>query len=176
MNAVMSARFASAALTVVLLVGCTSATQRTRPIPPPSGGVEDPTTTSPSTSPTKSIAPLAPPALQKYCRPKDPLAGVYSPARLRIKNPCVAVTGVVQSTNREHDGDLHISLVGVDPKWLNSVNQKRLYHDLVVEAVPDIPMPIPATQSHITVVGPWVLDTETGWMEVHPVWAIVPAS
>jgi hypothetical protein len=170
----MSVRFASAAVALLLTVGCTSAA-KPKPLPtPPAGAAGDPTTSISVKRPTP-VAPLAPAALQKYCHLKDPLAGVYSPGRLTIKNPCVAVTGLVRSTNREHDGDLHIDLVDVDPKWLNSVNLKRLKQDLVVEAVPGIPVAIPAPQTRITVIGPWVLDTETGWLEVHPAWAILPA-
>lgn len=76
----------------------------------------------------------------------------------------------------EHDGDLHISLLDVDPKWLNRGNLDRKDHALVVEGVPDIPVSAPTRTSRVTVIGPWVLDTDTGWLEVHPVWKILPAS
>jgi len=118
---------------------------------------------------------LAPVPLRKYCHAGDPLVGVYSPWRLTVKSPCAAVTGVVAATDIEHDGDLHISLADVDPKYLNAVNLRRAHQDLVVEAVPDIPMPTPPVGARITVIGPWVLDTQTGWLEVHPVWRILPA-
>jgi hypothetical protein len=75
----------------------------------------------------------------------------------------------------EHDGDLHISLTGVDPKWLNEGNLRRSDKSLVIEAVPGIPMTMPPLKSRVTIIGPWVLDTQTGWLEVHPVWAILPA-
>jgi hypothetical protein len=45
----------------------------------------------------------------------------------------------------------------------------------VVEAVPSIPIEMPPLKSRVTVIGPWVLDTQTGWLEIHPVWAILPA-
>ena len=51
----------------------------------------------------------------------------------------------------------------------------RTNRDLVVEIVPAIPLPAPALQSRITVIGPWVLDTETGWLEIHPAWKILTA-
>jgi len=100
---------------------------------------------------------------------------VYSPARLKVMNPCVSITGLISRITPEHDGDVHLTLTQVDPKWLNRVNIGRAA-GLVVEIVPDIPIPAPPVGSRVTVVGPWVLDTETGWMEVHPLWGIVPAS
>ena len=80
----------------------------------------------------------------------------------------MAVTGVVWSLTPQHDGDLHISLTQVDPKWLNEVNINRTSSSLVVEIVPGIPLPAPTLRSQVTVIGPWVLDTETGWLEIHP--------
>jgi hypothetical protein len=171
----LSLRCVCAASAMLVLVCCKSEPRGPSPIPP-SGDTDDSTTfLVPPPSPTESVAPLAPAPLQKYCHAGDPLAEVYSPGRLTVKNPCVAVTGLVWSTNIEHDGDLHIALTEVDPKWLNSVNLQRLQQDLVLEVVPGIPVPAPAVQSRITVIGPWVLDTQTGWLEVHPVWAILPA-
>jgi hypothetical protein len=134
-----------------------------------------PSTTAAAPTPSSQAAPLAPVALRKYCHAGDVLKGVYRPARLTVKNPCVAVTGLVRDTNIEHDGDVHISLGGVDAKWLNAVNLKRVKHDLVVEIVPGTPIAAPPVNSRVTVVGPWVLDTETGWLEIHPAWAVIPA-
>jgi len=36
-------------------------------------------------------------------------------------------------------------------------------------------MTMPPQGSRVTIIGPWVLDTQTGWLEIHPVWAILPA-
>jgi hypothetical protein len=144
------------------------------PIPsPPPNASETTKVAAPSTA--KPVSPLTPPELRTFCRGGDPLFGVYSPGRLTVKNPCVAVTGVVGSVTLQHDGDLHISLTEVDSKWLNEVNIDRTNSDLVVEIVPAISLPAPALQSRITVIGPWVLDTETGWLEIHPAWKILPA-
>jgi hypothetical protein len=161
------------AATLLLLLGCTEKHQT--PPPPPPNASEPRSTTAPVPTASKSIEPLAAPQYRKYCHSGFPLEGVYSPQRLTVKNPCVAVTGTASDIGREHDGDMHISLTGVDRRWLNSVNLKRLRHDLVVEAVPDIPITTPPANSRITVIGPWVLDTQTGWLEIHPVWAILPA-
>jgi hypothetical protein len=167
-------RMPGAALTVLVLaaLGCSHKSDPAIPVAPSNAPETTRTSLAPSTKPA---APLAPPALVRYCRPGDPLSGVYSPGRLTVKNPCVAVTGVVWNVIHEHDGDLHISLTGVDRKWLNEVNINRTQSDLVVEIVPELPLPAPAVKSRITVIGPWVLDTETGWLEIHPAWKILPA-
>jgi len=142
------------------------------PSPPPNASE---TTKVAAPSSAKPVPPLAPPELRTFCHGGDPLIGVYSPGRLAVKNPCVAVTGVVGNVTLQHDGDLHISLTQVDSKWLNEVNIDRTNSDLVVEIVPGIPLPAPALQSRITVIGPWVLDTETGWLEIHPAWKVLAA-
>jgi hypothetical protein len=162
-------------LILAAALSCTSSnTDATIPTPPPTSASESTAVAPPPTSPA-APAPLAPPQLRRYCHPGDPLVGVYSPGRLTVKNPCVAVTGVVWNVALQHDGDLHISLTKVDPKWLNEGNMRRAQGDLVVEIVPGIPVPAPAPNARITVIGPWVLDTETGWLEIHPVWTILPA-
>jgi hypothetical protein len=162
---------------VPVAIGC-SVSDGKRPLPAPSDARLTHATTSPDKPPAspKATAPLASPALRKYCHPGDPLVGVYSPLRLTVKNPCVSVPGVVLSVTQEHDDDQHIRLGEVDPKWLNEVNISRARGSLVVEIVPYIPVAIPPIGARITVIGPWVLDTETGWLEVHPVWQIVPTT
>lgn len=161
-------------LVSLCVFGCTSH-DVDPPRPPSVTPSSSAATSAASATPTAQLPVLAPVPLRKYCHGGDPLVGVYSPWRLTVKSPCAAVTGVVAATDIEHDGDLHISLAEVDPKYLNAVNLRRTHQDLVVEAVPDIPMPTPPVGARITVIGPWVLDTQTGWLEVHPVWRILPA-
>ncbi|MEO7260887.1 MAG: hypothetical protein ABI047_06505 [Jatrophihabitantaceae bacterium] len=158
----------------LLLVGCTATNDPAIP-PAPSNASQSPLPTAPPPSSSKPHPALVPPELAKYCHPGFALEGVYAPHRLTVKERCVAVTGIASAIRREHDGDLHISLTGVDPKWLNSVNRQRSGQSLVVEAVPSIPMTMPPLNSRVTIIGPWVLDTQTGWLEIHPVWAILPA-
>jgi len=164
----------SVGLLPALMLGCSSDPE---PLPRPPVLTHTISTATPEPSPSRSarLPTIAPAPLRRFCRPGDPLTGVYSPSRLHVISPCAAVTGVVAATDIEHDGDLHISLAEVDRKYLNAVNLRRTHRDLVVEAVPDIPVERPAVGSRITVIGPWVLDTETGWLEVHPVWRILPA-
>jgi hypothetical protein len=167
-------RYPVALAVVLLLTGCTAANDPPAPLPPPNAS-QAPTHTLAPTPTGKPDPSLVPPELARYCHSGFVLEGVYSPQRLTVKQNCVAVTGIAGGINLEHDGDMHISLAGVDPKWLNSGNLARLDQSLVVEAVPSIPMTMPSPGSQVTIIGPWVLDTQTGWLEIHPVWAILPA-
>jgi hypothetical protein len=163
-----------AAAALLLLLGCTATDHSAIPSPPPNASQPAPPTLA-RPSPSKPDPALVPPELAQYCHSGFPLEGVYSPQRLTVKEWCVAVTGIASEIKQEHDGDMHISLTGVNPKWLNSVNRARSDQSLVIEAVPSIPMTMPPLRSRVTIVGPWVLDTQTGWFEIHPVWAILPA-
>ncbi|MGZ4592677.1 MAG: hypothetical protein ACXV3C_02345 [Actinomycetes bacterium] len=142
---------------------------------PPAPTVEAPDTPSVTVTPSRERASptLASRSLRRYCRSGDPLAKVYRPWRLSVKSPCAAVSGVVRAVHREHDGDLHIKLTDVDRRWLNAENLVR-DKSLVLEIVPGIPVPAPRLGERITVIGPWVLDTQTRWLEIHPVWKILP--
>lgn len=145
------------------------------------------------------------------CKPGRPLAGVYLPFRLHVRKACATVSGTVDCVKREPDGDIHIRL-RLDPadrRFLTSANafqqcsgrgsNARRPH-LVVEIIPQngrLPVPdnsadlggfvTPATPKpgdHITVTGPYVLDTNAlhdliypgknvrNWGEIHPAWNI----
>ena len=169
----MQVRYPAAAA-VLLLLGCTAEPDAAIPSPPPNAS-HPPVATAPPPASSKPDPAFVPAELAKYCHSGFPLEGVYSPQRLTVKEWCVAVTGIASEIKQEHDGDMHISLTGVNPKWLNSVNRARSDQSLVIEAVPSIPMTMPPLRSRVTIVGPWVLDTQTGWFEIHPVWAILPA-
>ncbi len=170
----MRSRYAALAA-FLLLMGCTATEDSGLPPAPPPDASQQPQSTRPAPSASKPDPAWVPPELAKYCHTGFPLEGVWSPHRLTVKQRCVAVTGIASAIKREHDGDMHISLTGVNPKWLNAVNRQRANQSLVVEVVPSIPMKMPPLSSRVTVVGPWVLDTQTGWLEIHPVWAILPA-
>lgn len=71
-------------------------------------------------------------------------------------------------------GDLHIRL-HLDPAFAhltNAENDRVQHGDLVVEFMPrdGSHLPKPRKGDHVTLVGAWVLDTEHGWQELHPVW------
>jgi hypothetical protein len=113
------------------------------------------------------------------CRP-DPHDGVYNPQRLEVIDPCAKVSGTVRYAEGEADGDTHIGL-DVNPEfapYLNIWNHIFQQGQLLIEIVPvdrgrGVTTPAPGT--HVTVVGPYVLDRAHGWMEIHPVWAITRA-
>jgi hypothetical protein len=115
---------------------------------------------------------------------------VYRKARLHVVESCIAVTGVVRHIKREADGDDHIQLA-VDSefsKLLNERNKTAQGNTLILEPVcqwpPTIsdshvacrdfhsPISVPKAGEKIRVVGSYVLDTEGGWMEIHPVSSI----
>jgi hypothetical protein len=116
---------------------------------------------------------------------------VYNPDRLEVVSQCVTVSGTVENVLPERDGDYHIRL-RLDPAYANLTNESNdryQYGDLVVEIIcaravtqPDAitacenysnPIPIPTIGQHITVSGPYVLDTDHyGWAEIHPVYSL----
>src|SRR5712672_1696644 len=62
---------------------------------------------------------------------------VYSPKRLRQLASCVSVTGIIDESNVDEDGDQHF-LLKLDPgqdALLNKRNQKKKSGDLVLEIV-----------------------------------------
>lgn len=112
---------------------------------------------------------------------------VYSPKRLQQLAPCISVTGMIEESNVDEDGDQHF-LLKLDPgqdKLLNKRNQKKKSGDIVLEVVcanPTTmkkpmaacagytnPIPIPAMGAHVRATGTYVLDSHNGWVEIHPV-------
>lgn len=121
---------------------------------------------------------------------------VYHPDRLQLLAPCITVDGTVESTKPEADGDVHIG-VRLDPgqtcagrACINSGNISEQHRDLVLEPVceHDVtqqdavaacagyrnPLQIPVIGTHVSVSGPWVLDTDHGWDEIHPLETVRP--
>jgi len=112
---------------------------------------------------------------------------VYNPTRLRQLAPCLSVTGVIDESDADPDGDQHF-LLRLDPgqdTLLTKRNQKKKGGDLVLEIVcanPTTmkkaksacagyrnPIAIPAVGAHVRATGTYVLDTHNGWAEIHPV-------
>jgi hypothetical protein len=116
------------------------------------------------------------------CKPDDPLAGVYLPSRLAVKNACTTIGGTVDCIQHEPDGDYHIRL-RPDPAdrrlltpanaFQQCANQKDPH--LVVEIIPQVGhrpftdnsptkggfvTPIaPLAGEHVTVTGPLLWDS-----------------
>lgn len=105
---------------------------------------------------------------------------------------CQHVTGTVVEVSPKVDGDYHVWFV-VDPgfeRLLNSDNHFQARPALLAEITPNCPLntaprdadsaakcpkttlPIPTIGDHIAIDGPWVLDRDHGWNEIHPVDAI----
>ncbi len=137
------------------------------------------------------------------CRSGEPLANVHDPGRLLVVQSCQVVVGTVRATRVEDDGDVFINL-DLEPServLLSEANVTKQRGTMVLEIVPaDQPgclvglpplpprgsanfgictganLPTPTVGSTIEAFGPYVLDTNHGWMEIHPVWTILPAS
>ncbi|MHB8585726.1 MAG: hypothetical protein ACYDDF_07810 [Thermoplasmatota archaeon] len=112
---------------------------------------------------------------------------VYNPDRLQVQRTCATVSGTVDRVLSEADGDIHIRLRldAANATLINSANQQDQYGDLVVEVIcanavtqTDAQaacsgftshITVPAEGSHVRVLGAYVLDTDHGWEEIHPV-------
>jgi hypothetical protein len=121
----------------------------------------------------KASLPICPP-------PSKVLNGVYHPERLVVKDRCKKGAGTVIDIKHESgeggDGDLHIQLK-LDPFYAslkNAVNDSKQHGNLVVEFMPRDGghLPRPHVGEHLVLVGAWVLDTQHGWLELHPVWKV----
>jgi len=112
---------------------------------------------------------------------------VYQPARLQQLSPCIAVTGTVEESNVDEDGDQHF-LIKLDPGQQNLLlrkNLKKKRGDLVGEIVCANPtkqkkprkacagysnsIPLPTVGDRVRVMGTYVIDSHNGWAEIHPV-------
>jgi len=139
-----------------------------------------------ASTPTSSAAPAPPPATPQC----DPTlwSHVYDPTRLHVSNSCQTVTGVIVNEHGSDDGDIDMQLT-LDPPFTNLLNKGNIANlggNLNVEAIcqapihPDIPAAfgacgdfkgstfIPPVGAHVQVTGSYVLDTNHGWMEIHP--------
>ena len=116
---------------------------------------------------------------------------IYNPGRLVVQKSCITVSGTVDKVISEDDGDYHLRL-RLDPAYgnlTNGANDQYQYGDLVVEIIcahavtqQDAiaacenyvnSIPVPQEGSHITVSGPYVLDSgHYYWAEIHPVYSL----
>jgi hypothetical protein len=112
---------------------------------------------------------------------------VYNPTRLQQLAPCVSVTGVIDESSADADGDQHF-LLKLDPgqdTLVNKRNDKKKGGDIVLEIVcanPTTmkkaksacagymnPIATPAVGAHVRATGTYVIDSHNGWTEIHPV-------
>jgi hypothetical protein len=111
------------------------------------------------------------------CSDPDSISShVYNPYRLTIVKSCITASGVVDNVLQEADGDYHVRL-RLDSQYCNLTNagNQHQYGDLVVEIICALPITqsdavsacqnytnnitIPSINDHITLTGPYVLDT-----------------
>jgi len=100
---------------------------------------------------------------------------------------------VVVSVVPEDDGDYHVWIV-LDAAYADLLNAENHFQGkptMLAEIVPDCPvnapppdgpsaercpptkLRVPLAGQRIAIDGPWVLDTNHGWLEIHPVDTIV---
>ncbi|MGH7764587.1 MAG: hypothetical protein ACREOM_09255 [Candidatus Dormibacteraceae bacterium] len=144
-----------------------------------------------SSSSPQSTPLLSPPPISG-CRAGLPEAGVHNPDRLQVLDPCRHAAGIVVDVAHEDDGDYHLWFTP-DPAYvglMNSENHFQAKPAMLAEITPGCPadsnpadahaaslcprsnLPIPVIGNHISIDGPWVLDTDHGWREIHPVGSI----
>jgi hypothetical protein len=117
---------------------------------------------------------------------------IYNAYRLQIVKSCTTASGTVDNVIEEADGDVHLrtNLDQAYTNLTNSANDQYQYSDLVVEIICVSPpsqtdaipacqhytnqIPVPSVGQHITITGPYVLDTDHyNWAEIHPVYTLV---
>lgn len=131
------------------------------------------------------------PAATSGCRTGPPEAGVHNPDRLQVLDPCKHAAGTLVDVAHEDDGDYHLWFTP-DPAYtylMNPENHFEARPAMLAEITPDCGaanpadartaarcppsnLPIPRIGQHVSIDGPWVLDTDHGWREIHPVDAI----
>lgn len=112
---------------------------------------------------------------------------VWDPPRLQVIDMCKEVTGVIEETSAQDDGDGHmlLKLDAGQEDLLNKENKKEKNGDLVIEVIcaneitkKKAKQPcegylnnvkIPQIGQHVKVTGSYVIDTNNGWTEIHPV-------
>jgi hypothetical protein len=112
---------------------------------------------------------------------------VYNPTRLHRLAPCITVTGTIDESDADPDGDQHflLKLDSGQDTLVNKRNGKKKGGDIVLEVVcanPTTmkkvrsactgytnPIAIPAVGAHVRAMGTYVIDSHNGWAEIHPV-------
>ena len=111
---------------------------------------------------------------------------VYDPGRLAVKKKCITVSGIIEETNADEDGDQHMLLrLDKQKNLLTKKNITKKDGDLVIEAVcvNNITrkramgacngyinhVQLPKVGDHVRVTGSYVIDSRNGWAEIHPI-------
>ena len=112
---------------------------------------------------------------------------VYNPERLDVVDKCKTVTGIIEESSADEDGDQHmlLRLDNGQDGLLTKKNIKKKQGDLVIEAVCADKTTLekvgntcngyinhillPKVGDHVKVTGSLVLDSHNGWKEIHPI-------
>ena len=112
---------------------------------------------------------------------------VYNPERLEVIDKCKTVTGIIEESSADEDGDQHmlLKLDNGQEDLLTKKNTKKKQSNLVIEAVCANKttlgkvgntcngyinkIQIPKLGDHVRVTGSLVNDTHNGWNEIHPI-------
>ena len=112
---------------------------------------------------------------------------VYNRERLEVTDICKTVTGVIEESSADDDGDQHmlLKLDAGQEGFLTKKNIKKKQGDLVIEAVCANKttlekvgntcngyinhIQIPKVGDHVKVTGSLVIDSHNGWEEIHPI-------
>ena len=112
---------------------------------------------------------------------------VYNRNRLEVIDKCKTVTGVIEESSADEDGDQHmlLKLDNGQEDLLTKKNIKKKQGDLVIEAVcankttlPKVgntcngyinKIQIPKIGDHVKVTGSLVIDSHNGCEEIHPI-------
>lgn len=126
---------------------------------------------------------------------------IYKPERLVEKKGCITVRGVIVKKIKEKDGDFHVRLrldPGQDSDLINAKNKSGQGGFFVFEPICVVnvtqasakkacntksptkhwkqKISLPNVGDHVEITGIHVLDTEHGWLEMHPVTKITKLS
>ncbi len=112
---------------------------------------------------------------------------VYNAERLKVIDKCKTVTGVIEESDANEDGDQHmlLKLDNGQEELLTKKNITKKQGNLVIEAVCANKtalgkvgktcngyinkIKIPKLGEHVKVTGSLVLDIHNGWTEIHPI-------
>lgn len=148
-------------------------------------------------SPTITTAAAKAHTVRSSACERNSLDGVHGSDRLQVLSPCAAFQGTVtQTPEKNPDGDVSFE-ARPDPGYASMLNaHNRSEGGLHIEIVPrdqpgckrgqpvhvgDVPdlgtcsgryIAAPARGAHVRVIGPWVLDRNNNWYEIHPAWSI----
>jgi len=171
----------AATLFSVLAVGCGASTTASAPLNESSPSQNTSVAASSNVTKNSNVTGGAPshatlPVVITSKCPSNPTLGVYHPYRLEVRYPCMTVSGTVAIVRHEADKDYHINLK-LDSQYASLINARNVsgeHGDLVVEiiAMEDGHVSVPTVGEHVTVTGPYVLDKDHGWMEIHPAWFV----